>query len=395
MCIGIFKPEGQQLPSKETLRTCFANNNDGAGFAIYNKQSKKWQVQKGFTKFKPFWKALQQSCGESKGKNNKIALHCRIGTSGKLMKGHQCHPDCTHPFPVSDTEEELFAHTYETPNIVVHNGVVGNGNGDWSDTMEAIKKYIVPLQNGIFKDERIKDIAHELLKTNSNKWLITWGADVLLMGDWKKDNEIYYSNESYKRAKTITTHTAHYNNSSYYSGHSGYGGAYRYPYSSGYAAADQNTSSPMLEISTFSTVDLTKFTFISKNKEGLIMFDWEKWEKFRDKHKQTKTKTNVEETTEIYDESGQIVIGLCDKHGNVIWDISDNDNDEADDIQSICPNCGEQHHIIDSSYNVGDSECLKCGAVFYDMYEGSNSDNAVILWNLSTRKQYLRSQENK
>jgi hypothetical protein len=32
MCIIVYKPKGKKLPKYETLKTCFENNNNGAGF---------------------------------------------------------------------------------------------------------------------------------------------------------------------------------------------------------------------------------------------------------------------------------------------------------------------------------------------------------------------------
>jgi hypothetical protein len=190
MCIAIFSKKGKPLPKKTILKRCFKNNPDGAGYAVFNEETNEWTVTKGMMTWKAFW----NSFNKMQFKNEEIVIiHFRVGTSGKLH-----HPDCTHPFPLSNVDADLMVNEYVANNIVMHNGVVGNGFGDLSDTQLAIKKYATPLVP-FLKEDGIMDILHEHLKTGNNRWFLATGGHTHLLGDWveDKDTGIFYSNNRY------------------------------------------------------------------------------------------------------------------------------------------------------------------------------------------------------
>jgi len=46
-----------------------------------------------------------------------------------------------------------------------------------------------------------------------------------------------------------------------------------------------------------------------------------------------------------------------------------------------CPSCQEENYLIDSTFSSGDSECLRCGALFLDTITGVDS---IVGWNMDT-----------
>lgn len=89
MCIAIHRKQSGEL-SKKTLWTCWENNPDGAGF-MYAEDGK-LIVEKGFFKFKEFWKAVRPHILTF---NRELVLHFRIATSGKVDYDN-CHPHFIH-----------------------------------------------------------------------------------------------------------------------------------------------------------------------------------------------------------------------------------------------------------------------------------------------------------
>lgn len=106
MCIAIYKPKGASL-TKKTLWNCWMSNQDGAGFMYA--EGGTLHVEKGFFKFKPFWKAVRPHLFEN---DKDVVLHFRIATSGKVDE-ENCHPHLIHP------------------NLAyVHNGIISDLNDD-------------------------------------------------------------------------------------------------------------------------------------------------------------------------------------------------------------------------------------------------------------------------
>ena len=82
MCIIVAKEKGVEAPSFDTLKTCFVNNPDGAGFMYLNKNNKV-QIYKGFMKFEDLKAKLESVYNElGNTKDIPFVYHFRIGTSG-------------------------------------------------------------------------------------------------------------------------------------------------------------------------------------------------------------------------------------------------------------------------------------------------------------------------
>ena len=91
MCVAILLLDGKTLPVDD-LRKCMSENPDGAGF-MYNSNGK-LIVQKGYRKFKKFYKAFTRA--RSANPKAHMVLHFRIATSGKKTF-ENCHPHLISP----------------------------------------------------------------------------------------------------------------------------------------------------------------------------------------------------------------------------------------------------------------------------------------------------------
>lgn len=85
MCIAIYKTQDNKI-SKSTLKNCFDNNPDGAGFCYRKDTYSQITMKKGYFTFKEFWGDYKKI-----DNSNEVLIHFRIGTSG-LMDKDNCHP---------------------------------------------------------------------------------------------------------------------------------------------------------------------------------------------------------------------------------------------------------------------------------------------------------------
>ena len=139
MCIGIAIPKGATLPSREELLRCFNANRHGAGFCYATGEDGKVHAHKGLMTFEDFYKTLIDKFPIGAAG----LIHFRLGTSGKKSADGSHHPECTHPFPVTNHYASLFLldYSFEGP-CLIHNGVItGYGHGDMSDTQEFVERY--------------------------------------------------------------------------------------------------------------------------------------------------------------------------------------------------------------------------------------------------------------
>src|SRR6266576_2889542 len=100
MCITLFS--ARQKPTKETLRICFSNNKDGAGFAYAHEG--KIHMQKGFFTFEGFWSSYRLM-----PENVPFVVHFRKVSSGP-KDAKNCHPweiDKNHVFAHNGTIKQF------------------------------------------------------------------------------------------------------------------------------------------------------------------------------------------------------------------------------------------------------------------------------------------------
>jgi len=353
MCVIIYKPAESEMLRKKVYKRCFDANTDGGGFAWWDTEAETWQVQKGFMTFKKWWKAFNLHNFQV---SDIVIVHFRIGTSGN-RKG----PDCTHPFPITEDLEEMQALEYSSDNVVFHNGVIGLGQEEYSDTMIGIIDYVVPLWKHI-EEKGISEILGEVLEDSRCRWIITEKDTVYMYGKWEEDTKYpgyYFSNDGYKPVKVYN----YGNDDSYYGSN-----------------WNTHTATRCTTIRYFRTTsDASDF----QNAGGV--WAWALWDEFMRKERLDLAdaySNTVKEEVIISKKDVQraqrevqaiispcektvqadfpiTITGLLDNNGDIIWD-SQYDMDL--DIP-CCPSCGGDD-LTDSEMMIGDSACTSCGAVF-------------------------------
>jgi len=381
MCIIAYKPHNKPVPTEETLKICWENNSDGAGFAYYVPSKESWMVEKGFMKWNKFWKAFSK---HKFTEDDCLVIHFRIGTSGNKDGGN------THPFMISKDLGSMRKTKYQSKYLVVHNGVIGSGQGIYSDTMVAIQKFIDPLWSSIQKapknDERLMDILEKLLETGRNRWFITSGRFITRLGTWHEDeNGVFYSNTHYKALKVSTTTVG-----------TGVYGGWKHR-QDGYWG-NHNTYSGKTNISASSYYEQFGSAY-DKAYYSTGVFDWEKWQTDQDDKPQyygltpsdveQPTATTSDDSPEEDEHTGVAVFYLCAYCNNLVSEteirhmntdgtaecphcngaIDMDDEIDGDDVieedrDKGCPEC-EGTTFMDSPYNDGsDTLCMTCGCLF-------------------------------
>lgn len=196
MCIICFKDSNIQKPSVETLEECFYNNPHGAGIAIMKKDHIK--IKKGLMTFSAFLKA-----NEEVKDNDTVAYHFRIATSGGINKG------LTHPFPVTNNEKILKATVSYPKAAFIHNGVIGKGTKNLSDTALYVKDTLSHF-NTLLSPKALK--ARLTVDTVGSRTIFmdSEKQNVILTGAWVSEkNGLKFSNTSYK-PKFIYSYTPKY-----------------------------------------------------------------------------------------------------------------------------------------------------------------------------------------
>jgi len=222
MCIIVAKQAGIEFPSNETLENCFRYNSDGAGIMFAD--NGEVQAIKGLQTEKAFF-SVYEKIKRKYGRDTAFCFHFRIGTHGEKKSPH-----FTHPFPLSPDPKELKALKFSGNMGIMHNGIIynysRNTNSGLSDTMEFVA-----------------DIAHPLLTKNSNALaepnisifsnildgsrlcVMHGNGKIQLIGDFIKENEIYYSNDSYRKREISKIYTGKF--SGYYPERSNFKCKYR------------------------------------------------------------------------------------------------------------------------------------------------------------------------
>lgn len=204
MCIIVAKNKGCDLPKKSLLQNCYISNPDGAGI-MYTKNNKV-VIDKGYMSFSSLWKRLQKLKTEFDIKNTPVVLHFRIGTSGAFDNS------TTHPFELTNQEKKL-QKLKNTVNIgIAHNGIITayeDSKSNLSDTQLFIQNFLYPLyeiNKEFYKNKKIQEIIKTV--TNSKFAFLTDNNELILIGDFIKDNGIYYSNHTYQeiRRKYVKSH---------------------------------------------------------------------------------------------------------------------------------------------------------------------------------------------
>ena len=152
MCIAIYSPIGNPVPTEAIFKNCFTNNPDGAGFA-FNIDGHV-QIVKGLMTFDKFLQTFNEYAGKYGFTDRGVLIHFRITTHGGTQ------PSCCHPFPLSDNPKMLKKTECTTNFAVVHNGIItltsyeATASKGMSDTMIFVRDYMskIATNKGWFKN---------------------------------------------------------------------------------------------------------------------------------------------------------------------------------------------------------------------------------------------------
>jgi hypothetical protein len=291
---------------------------------------------------------------------------------------------------------------FRTKNLVIHNGIHGSGDGTISDTMLGVRDWIWalwPIHNDKNRGDRVMDIMTEGLRLGTNKWLVTEGYEVLLIGDWKKDDKtgVRYSNDGYKIV-SVTPVINIYNR-------------HQLPF------VEPQDNAPAVEIiDNFNSNDGIRRVFADDynskymNKEG--KWNWIAWTEDYRTHeearmavvraaKEAKEKEETDRASKVgptegeeelvspnltcaYKDEPVTVMGLVDANGDVDWE---GDYEASEDLL-LCPHCKNHEYLINpqdmkaTQKYPGDTRCGKCGCLFLD------DDGQIVGFDLELKKEY-------
>ena len=205
MCIIVYKPKNIAFPKKATLETCFDHNSDGAGYMYtYNN---KVHIRKGFKDFDSFYKDLNK-IRKQVGDKIPFVMHFRISTQGgKKM-------ELTHPYPLCDNYKEMRKLQSECQIGIAHNGIIHLTSEysygymrakqpDYNDTMTFIRDYlsIIISDKNYYKKPRVLELIERLCE--SKLAILDADGHCELIGDFKQENGVYYSNSTYMETQII------------------------------------------------------------------------------------------------------------------------------------------------------------------------------------------------
>ena len=191
MCIIAAKPAGVAMPSRDTIRTMWDGNRDGAGLMYL--EGGKVTIEKGFMTYKSFAKKLDQLEKRLDLTRTPVVMHLNITTHGGTK------PENCHPFPITDSIGALKKLTSRTDIGVAHNGIIHIiPRSGISDTMEYIASQLAPLKRALPRFYENKN-AMLLVKNaiDSKMAFLTKEGKIYTVGDFVTDKGVLYSNRSY------------------------------------------------------------------------------------------------------------------------------------------------------------------------------------------------------
>ena len=188
MCIIVCKPSGKELPDKQTLRNCFSNNKDGAGFS-YVKDNRIY-LSKGYDRFKPFYRAVKNRIK----KKSAAILHFRIASIGEVSR-QNCHP-----FLISECKADINRIELCTSHpVFAHNGNLSiREKSGRSDTRQFARFLGDPvLRDNLFRDNNLMMLVKSSIGFSRMAFMNRKGK-IKMLGEFDKEGDLYYSNRTYK-----------------------------------------------------------------------------------------------------------------------------------------------------------------------------------------------------
>lgn len=177
MCLAIVQPKGKRTPI-EHLHKGWIANPDGGGYAFIHEN--KVAIRKGFGKLKEMLASYNADLHAHP--DSPFLIHFRITSMGESTAEY------THPFPIEG-------------GALIHNGTMTGTGAVWDKG---------PSDTKIFVDRFGKNLSFDIIQANRPEWdealrgnkIATLYDDgryqIVNEQDGHWDNEVWYSNTSYK-----------------------------------------------------------------------------------------------------------------------------------------------------------------------------------------------------
>ena len=195
MCLIILKNEGTELVPQDMLDEVWEKNPDGAGFIYKKANTREYCMIKGLMTMDALNEAIKKV---GLGKDDFIAYHMRIATSGEIDKRG------THPFVIHNDmniSQVLRVHSTDNTMMVMHNGVIhdlNQPNAKYSDTQRFVTEYLTQISpEDLFNNDIIKALVEKFI--DGSRLLLTsnkYGR--ILYGGWHTHGDYFISKPYHK-----------------------------------------------------------------------------------------------------------------------------------------------------------------------------------------------------
>lgn len=193
MCIIAAKPAGKAMPTRDTIRTMWAANPDGAG--VMYALDGKVRIEKGFMKLSDLERHLDALAQKTDLTATGVVLHFRITTHGGTR------PENCHPFPLTDSLARLRMTRTTTTVGIAHNGIISITPRDQtiSDTMEYIASQLAPLGRALPRFWENPDAMTMIQNAIQSRMVfLTGDGAIYKTGAFIEHDGVFYSNYSYE-----------------------------------------------------------------------------------------------------------------------------------------------------------------------------------------------------
>lgn len=207
MCIIVAKNKGVEMPTKETMKICFDNNPDGAGY-MFAKDGNVY-IHKGFMTFDSFYKSIEKLGKIYDLKEHSIVMHFRISTGGNVDAGN------CHPYPISNNKADVRKTKFVTDLGMAHNGTISDYSSGYSyysyssysktskEVLNDTQKFIIncvsaikEMDNNFLRNPRAMQLISDV--AGSKLCFLDGDENIHYVGEFIEDNGVMYSNANYK-----------------------------------------------------------------------------------------------------------------------------------------------------------------------------------------------------
>ena len=183
MCVVVYKPKNVDMPDKKTLKSCWADNPDGAGYVRNNGQAN--TMTKGFMDFD----GLYNSIMDNYQKSDSYIIHFRWCSSGKISQ------HMTHPFVLDSKIGNVLEYTGKSL-VMAHNGHINALNDKKSTDSDTAK---LALALGKYCRVLSPELETILNAIDGGKFIVMDAkGDIISTGQWQEQDGCYFSNLNFQ-----------------------------------------------------------------------------------------------------------------------------------------------------------------------------------------------------